>query len=319
MLLGFLEDAKKIDGLQLTTTWDARLGAPPAQLDRCHVIDHPAEESRRFPQLVRESDAVLLIAPEFSDLLLDRAAWVESLGKPLIGPQLPAIKLCGDKLQLAQRLTAAEVPTIETTALPPNIDTKPPFPFPTVVKPRQGAGSQQTYLVNSEQEWSRLSSNLADFHELGGPIAQPYLSGTPLSIAAIVDRSGHVTHQFPLAEQHFSDDRRFTYLGGKMPTRTASDGAMGELFNDICVAVPGLTGYIGVDLILPHDPQLPLTVVEVNPRLTTSYLGYRALTADNLAARLLFLDNSPLRWRPGVVEFSADGRTNWLESQESTR
>ena len=43
-----------------------------------------------------------------------------------------------------------------------------------------------------------------------------------------------------------------------------------------CRALPGLRGYIGVDVILTESEAV---VIEVNPRLTTSYLGVRAALA----------------------------------------
>jgi predicted ATP-grasp superfamily ATP-dependent carboligase len=76
--------------------------------------------------------------------------------------------------------------------------------------------------------------------------------------------------------------------------------------------VPGLRGYVGVDLIVPDDnPDRPI-VVEINPRLTTSYIGYRRLTDDNLAARMLDADASPppIAWREGFVTFDAAGNTS---------
>ena len=66
--------------------------------------------------------------------------------------------------------------------------------------------------------------------------------------------------------------------------------------------------YVGVDLIVPADEHAPPIVVEINPRLTTSYLGYRALAMDNLAERMLLgLSQRPIEWRSGEVEFDAAG------------
>jgi hypothetical protein len=54
-------------------------------------------------------------------------------------------------------------------------------------------------------------------------------------------------------------------------------------------------------------------IVELNPRLTTSYIGYRQLCEDNLMERLLFPDRcgQPLCWRTGSVAFDANGRCRY--------
>jgi predicted ATP-grasp superfamily ATP-dependent carboligase len=51
--------------------------------------------------------------------------------------------------------------------------------------------------------------------------------------------------------------------------------------------------------------------MEINPRLTTSYLGLRTLATTNLAeAMLRVVRGEPIsepRWRRGTVRFQADG------------
>jgi predicted ATP-grasp superfamily ATP-dependent carboligase len=48
--------------------------------------------------------------------------------------------------------------------------------------------------------------------------------------------------------------------------------------------VPGLAGFVGVDLVLADGGPV---VVEINPRLTTAYLGLRRACAANVAALAL--------------------------------
>ena len=65
----------------------------------------------------------------------------------------------------------------------------------------------------------------------------------------------------------------------------------------------------GVDLVVPsQDPQAPL-VIELNPRLTTSYLGYRRLSRVNLARGVVWPEQRPVPfdWLDGRVIFSAEG------------
>jgi len=58
----------------------------------------------------------------------------------------------------------------------------------------------------------------------------------------------------------------------------------------VAQAIPGLWGYVGIDLVDTADgPQ----VIEINPRLTTSYCGLASALGINPAARVLaLLDHS---------------------------
>jgi hypothetical protein len=73
--------------------------------------------------------------------------------------------------------------------------------------------------------------------------------------------------------------------------------------------VPGLLGYVGVDVLLGDDGQD--WVIEINPRLTTSYVGLRALAASNLCEALWRIVRGAadvqVDWRAGSVAFTADG------------
>jgi tyramine---L-glutamate ligase len=64
----------------------------------------------------------------------------------------------------------------------------------------------------------------------------------------------------------------------------------------IAVAIPGLWGYVGVDFVQTADGPL---VLEVNPRLTTSFCGLRAALGVNVAALVLDLWQSaaPRHWQ----------------------
>ena len=108
--------------------------------------------------------------------------------------------------------------------------------------------------------------------------------------------------------QDISDDGRFHYLGGSAPMPpTLAERAI-DIARRAIDAVDGLRGYVGVDLILSDDGD---KVIEINPRLTTSYIGLKALSADNLMERLLqVVRGEPVaepRWLPGSVRWTPDG------------
>jgi predicted ATP-grasp superfamily ATP-dependent carboligase len=98
---------------------------------------------------------------------------------------------------------------------------------------------------------------------------------------------------------------RLSYQGGSLPIAPDLEVRAVALAARAVEAVPGLKGYYGVDLVLGDNP-LDDVVIEINPRLTTSYLGLRALAANNLMAVLLGHEDAP-RWREGRVDFTPNG------------
>ncbi|MBO0700209.1 MAG: ATP-grasp domain-containing protein, partial [Zavarzinella sp.] len=142
-----------------------------------------------------------------------------------------------------------------------------------------------------------------------GPlIAQQYIPGMAASVAFLAGPSGMV----PLApcEQLLSDDGRFQYRGGRLPIRPDLAERAIRVATAAVACVPGLLGYAGVDVVLGDDGRD--WAIETNPRITTSYVGLRALAKFNLAAAMLAAvrgERLPeVGWRDGRIEFTPDGR-----------
>ena len=142
-------------------------------------------------------------------------------------------------------------------------------------------------------------------------IVQPFAPGRAVSVAFLTGPAGRVA--LPAAQQVLSDDGRFHYQGGRLPLPRDLNERAQRLAGRAVAAVEGLCGYVGVDLVLGAAADgSGDRVIEINPRLTTSYVGLRALARFNLAEALLAAASGaalpPLRWRPGPVLFQADGR-----------
>ena len=187
----------------------------------------------------------------------------------------------------------------------------PSFSFPAVLKPRHGAGSLATFLVHSDDELAAAlhharSSGLGD-----DAILQPRVPGRAASVSFLV--GPHRAVALPPAWQILSEDGRFDYLGGVLPIETEFATRAIALAARAIRAVPGLHGYVGVDVLLgPRGDGADDRVIEINPRLTTSYVGLRALACENLARCLLDVTAgghpSPT-WRPGCsIRFDPTGR-----------
>jgi predicted ATP-grasp superfamily ATP-dependent carboligase len=102
------------------------------------------------------------------------------------------------------------------------------------------------------------------------------------------------------------------YRGGRLPLNPELHAAAADLAGRAVEAVPGLRGYVGVDLLLlNHPPGRIGLVIEINPRLTTSYVGLRRLARFNvMRAMLAVLEGKPpgpLEYAPGPIAFRPDG------------
>ncbi len=286
----------------------AMLSAVVSDLARCADVDavtmpeklSAADEANTFRRLCRSCDWTLVIAPERDGILLDRCRIVEEEGGRLLGPDSVAVALAGDKLQLGRHLNERGVESPRCELLRPGAETS--LPFPLVCKPRDGAGSQATFLLHTGEELERAIKTARAEAWAGELSVQPFVPGLAASVAFLVGPRGRVA--LPAAEQHLSDDGRFRYFGGRLPLPPELDERARRLADRAIAAIAGLCGYVGVDLVLgaEHD-----AVIEINPRLTTSYVGLRQLALDNLAAAMLTLAAGggvpALRWRPGPVVF----------------
>jgi predicted ATP-grasp superfamily ATP-dependent carboligase len=137
-------------------------------------------------------------------------------------------------------------------------------------------------------------------------IVQPFVPGRAASVACLIG-PGRTVALVP-AWQNISNDGRFRYRGGSAPLPPQLADRAIRIARRAIDSVPGLAGYVGVDVILGAESD---HVIEINPRLTTSYVGLQALATDNLMELLLRLargESAPKpRWRAGGVSWTADG------------
>jgi predicted ATP-grasp superfamily ATP-dependent carboligase len=221
-------------------------------------------------------------------------------GGRLLGGSQEAIEIASDKHRTAEHLRATGLPVPHGRVLAANERLPADFRFPAVLKPIDGAGSLDVQLVTSaDQPLTRRGvMRLEEFHPCV-PASVAVLCG-PREMAPLLP-----------CGQHLSGDGRFTYLGGSLPLEPAAADRAARLAVAAVRTLPEPLGYFGVDLVLGDDPSgASHVVIEINPRLTTSYVGLRAAARKNLAAGMMAIaeggDWEPL-WVERPVSFSADG------------
>jgi predicted ATP-grasp superfamily ATP-dependent carboligase len=309
MLQAVVEDFGKCPGVETLTLLHESIGQ---QLGHTSRRISTGQEEKAFRKLAAEADFTLVIAPEFDDILASRCRWVLKAGGRLLGSSPEVISLAADKFLLASRLNRAMLLYPPTILLPQpgDVANLPEIFFPAVCKPRFGAGTQATFRVGSPNgldevmDIARKEMPAADF------ILQRFVSGLPASVAFLAGR-GRMLPLLPAA-QHISDEcQRIRYRGGEMPLPADLAERALSVASKAIWAIPDLFGCFGVDLVLGDAGDGSRDyVMEINPRLTTSYIGLRQLARANLAQALMDLvsgKDTDLKWRPGKVRFLADG------------
>ncbi len=296
-------DFLKIPDAKVTTLRDARLDNIVSDNRVAQPIDSEPQLWQSLMELAGQADHTLLIAPEFDGHLLRTAEAVARFGGNLLSPDPEFIRLCSNKQATADLLRESSVPSPRGVLLHPGEIPPVEFTFPAVRKPVDGAGSMDVRLF--------LSSH--DYKEHAPPEAvvrlEEYHPGLAVSVVALCGTADPVF--LPPCSQQFSGDGLFRYEGGEAPLEDHLAARAEQLAQRTIAALPKTTGYIGIDMVLGEAANGgDDVVIEVNPRLTTSYVGLRKLVNENLAAAILAAAQChrvELSIKPGRVEFSADG------------
>ena len=312
MLEALAADFSAIPGTTVDVLRDVR--CPRLALFGCtiHEVGSLREEQHAFAECARSADWSVVIAPEFCGYLEARCKRVESCGGRLLGPNSKLVALASDKHATALHLASHAVRVPVGISLEPLTALPADFRYPAVLKPRDGAGSQSVEFI--ERSAGKRTSDGSLWR------LEQFCPGTPASVAFLCGQQ-RTLPLVPCLQMH-SDDGSFSYRGGRLPIEPHLAGravalasravdALAKSEGAGSAALGGLAGYLGVDLILGHDPSGALdTVIEINPRLTTSYVGLRALFAGNLAAAMLGVAEGravELCWKSGSIDFGASG------------
>jgi hypothetical protein len=176
--------------------------------------------------------------------------------------------------------------------------------YPAVLKPRDGAGSKDVRLIADAKAAERLQRG-----DLSQCRLERFYPGIAASVAVLCGPAG--LFPLPACRQRLSDDGQFRYLGGACLLESALAERATSLAIRAVRSLPDPLGYIGVDLVLGGDANgRDDVVIEINPRLTTSYVGLRAVATSNLAAAMLAIAEGQrpcLSFSRQAIEFDADG------------
>ncbi len=290
MLNALLDNLARLPNLEVTVMLDWRLADTLSETCINTVIIKPEHDIvEEFSRLVMQSDWVWPIAPEFDGILQNLCQTVESLGKILLTSPAAAVAIAGNKFKTYELLNRHQIAAVPTRMLGDEYCTSfdrlktclelvEGAGSEWVVKPVDGVGCADSYVITSRQDFERMAARKGQY------IIQPHLQGTKTSLSCLfkqgrgwlvcvnLQRFELVNQQYQLADivvNHHQD------LGGYQ-----------SVITKIAQALPELWGYVGIDLI---ETAAQTWVLEINPRLTTSFVGIHDALGINIAEAVLQL------------------------------
>jgi tyramine---L-glutamate ligase len=286
MLTALLDDLLDIDNVTVCMTRDYRLAmdvmaanSPKLSVVR---IEPQLKLKTILPQLIQQCDAVWPIAPETANALTEICHLAEAAGKKLLSSTAAAVAMAGDKLKTYDCLEQHKIPVIPTRLFSDKHNFSPQW---RVIKPIDGVGCEEVCLLDNEDDWQRLATTIEDQQQY---ILQPYIEGRAMSLSCLFKQG--------MAWLISCNEQNIEIIDGKFVLRACIVNALPDqggryqmLIERVAKAIPHLWGYVGIDFI--ETRQGPL-IVEINPRLTTSYAGLRKALDINIAEQVLHLEHA---------------------------
>ncbi len=281
MLQALLDDLKVLADLQLLLPLDERcvdISAPPAT--RIFVVKPGDDMQRLLPEWIAQADMVWPIAPESNGMLAQIARQVKSRQKILLLSSPETVSICADKLATYRHLKLNGVPVVNTQPLEGLSES--PF-AESVIKPRDGEGCEGNRILKTPAQFANAMRKLDTGREY---IIQPWLQGRALSLSGLF-KQGRSWLLCCNQQQIGIRNKQFYLRACLVNVSGATHGHYQHLLDQVALALPDLWGYIGIDLI--ETPGHGTRILEINPRLTTSYAGIKQATGINVAEQVLQL------------------------------
>jgi len=226
-------------------------------------------------------DAVWLIAPETDGVLAKWCQFFAQQGKELATCAQQAVEICQDKYATTKRLQQEFIPVVPSYLF----SSSGKIEANSVLKVNDSVGCDQVYLLESEQQWCHLSSRLDAEKQY---ILQPYIIGKNLSLSCLFYRGK--AYFICCNEQHVKiHAMQFILIACTVNVQPEKRQQYQLLCQQIAEAIPGLFGFVGIDFIQTETGGD--FILEINPRLTTSYAGIKLALGLNIAECVLEMLN----------------------------
>jgi predicted ATP-grasp superfamily ATP-dependent carboligase len=284
----------KVAGHEITVLLDDRISKlnPPINADITVPIFYPQEVKTFLSSIAKINDAVLIIAPETGRTLNSLVELVEKTGKVSLNCESSAISEVADKKVLYQVLEKNHLPIPNTLTLHVNDDLteikcsiKTELRYPLILKPVDGVSCSGLSIVEEEAQVEKAIKRIKAESAEKNFVIQEFIEGEAASVS-LLSAKGKVL-AISLNQQTINagaPDEASCYEGGSVSFDHPIKQVAFAVAERVVGCFEGLRGYVGVDFILAKDK---VFVVDVNPRLTTSYAGLSRVANFNVAEAIV--------------------------------
>ena len=266
MLQALIADCSRIRDCEILTTLDPRIQLVNTNVEINCVADSD-DYIKQIQTIAGKVDMTWVVAPESEGILASIMHGLEQKNRTVVNCSVDAIRVTGDKYNCANAMQAAGLPTIPslTDNELKNYDAS------VVVKPRFGVGGESLRVCRNGKE----ATTFIDEHEKW--LVQPYIKGEHRSLSLLCWQGQ--AKILTCNVQQFSglpEPRLSKCIVNAFP----ATAELIYLSEQIAKAFTELSGYVGVDYI---ETENGCVIVEINPRLTTSYIGLEKALKQNPA------------------------------------
>ncbi len=298
MLRSIITDFKALE-FEIHTTLDQRVFflSRLVRADKIVEIKKNDNYLKVFKDLVKNCKYVFIIAPETSKILYKLTKIVKNYGRIILSTNLKGIEHGASKILSYKIFKKNKISTPKTYRIPYKKDILDKdfllqkfrkLKSPIVIKPADGVGAESIHYFEKE---SQILNYIMEFNpkleKKRKYVIQEFTNGRDLSISLI---GSPFLYANPLVLSINSQNiniknNQFDYLGGYTPLEDYK-----EYINQISINIKKIKnlqieGYFGIDFI--GNDYDSFTFIEINPRLTTSYIGLRNILNFN-CAELIF-------------------------------
>lgn len=283
-----LRDLVKLGGYEIVTMHDSRLGASPL-VENSVPVESQFDDA--FKNMLTQVDLVWLIAPETGGILLKLCEICYEADIIFLGCEFNATLIGTSKSLTYEALQEAKIFTIPVIAGEDFVldadftcaqSIQPLNTGRWIAKPEDGAGCDGIKIFDDLQklmEWLKQDNRYLNY------LVQPYQQGIAASFSMLC--RGGKGWLLSCNEQHVSSDSdTFSLKGVTINGMQAYRQRFETLAHKVAKMLPDASGYIGVDVIVDAKND-KIYVVEINPRLTTSYVGLHEAIGHNPAKIIL--------------------------------